>query len=205
MVNSAQVAIDIALLLPNGLRYTLTALNRTLRPPPSGFSFDSTHVPHLTLVQQFAQRSDLEAITEIAGDILTQQAPLELVTTHVSRAQVSSTLGIGLSHELHLLHRRLMEGLEPFRPRDDRASAEHGADAFWSDGETPRRADIEWVARFREQSAFERFDPHVTIGAGALTAQVEPIPFVVNEAALCHLGRFCTCRRILSAWTFTAA
>lgn len=204
MVNSAHVAIDIALLLPTGLRQTLTALNRTLRPPPNGFSFDSTHLPHLTVVQQFAQRSDLEAITEIAGEILAQQTPLQLVTTDVSRAHVSSTLGIGVTPELQLLHRRLMEGLEPFGPSDDRASVENGPDAFWNDGETPRRADIEWVAQFREQSAFERFDPHVTIGTGALTAQVDPIPFVVTEVALCHLGRFCTCRRILSAWTLTA-
>ena len=203
MVNSTHLAIDIALLLPAGLRQRLTALNHTLRPPPNGFSFDSTHLPHLTLVQQFARRKDLEEITEITGEILSAQAPLELVTTDVSCAHVSSTLGIGLTHELGLLHRRLMHGLEPFVARD-RASAEAAPNAFWSDDEPPRRADIEWVAQFRLQSAFERFDAHITIGAGALAAQIDPTRFVATEVALCHLGRFCTCRRVLSAWTLTA-
>ena len=121
-----------------------------------------------------------------------------LVTTDVSCAHVSSTVGVGLTDELATLHGRLMECLEPFR---DRANGDDAQDAFWTDGTGPRPADIEWVARFRERSAFQQFDPHITIGAGPLASHVAPTPFLATQLALCHLGRFCTCRRVLHAWT----
>ena len=203
MADPTRTAIDIALLLPDSLGRSLTALNRTLRPPPDGFRFDSTHLPHLTLVQQFARQQDLEAIAGVVGDIVRHQAPLALATTHMSRAHVSSTLGVGLTGALATLHRRLMECLEPFCDETNRNDRQH---AFWTDGdEPPRPADIEWVATFREQSALQRFDPHITIGAGALAARVTPTPFVATQLALCQLGRFCTCRRVLQAWTLTAS
>ena len=86
--------------------------------------------------------------------------------------------------------------------RADRNGAE---DAFWTDGNAPRSADIEWVATFRQQSALQRFDPHITIGVGALNARVAPTSFVATQLAMCQLGRFCTCRRVLRAWTLTAS
>jgi hypothetical protein len=128
-------AIDIALLLPDALSHPLTALNSTLRAPPDGFHFDSTHLPHLTLVQQFARQHDLEAIAGVLDEVVEHQAPLALATTHISCAHVSSTLGVELTGELATLHRRLMECLEPFCHEADRNGAE---DAFWTNGNTPR-------------------------------------------------------------------
>lgn len=202
MTDPTHTAIDIALLLPDSLSHSLMALNRTLQAPPDGFYFDSTHLPHLTLVQQFVQRNDLEAIASVVEEVVQNQAPLALVTTDISCAHVSSTLGVGPSRELAALHRRLMERLEPFHVEVDRNDQ---ADAFWTDDDGPRPADIDWVATFREQSALQRFDPHITIGAGMLTARVAPTPFVATQLAMCQLGRFCTCRRVLQAWRLTAS
>ncbi len=201
MADPTRTAIDIALLLPDSVGHSLTALNRTLRPPPDGFHFDSTHLPHLTLVQQFAKPRDLEAIAGVVDEVIQHQAPLALMTTHISCAQTSSTLGVKRTGELATLHRRLIEGLEPFR---NGAHGDDKHDAFWTDGDGPRSADIAWVATFREQSALQRFDPHITVGVGPLAAGVAPTPFVVTRLAMCQLGRFCTCRRILHAWTLTA-
>ena len=192
------MAIDVALLLPDTLNLSLTALNRTLRPAPDGFYFDSTHLPHLTLVQQVVNANDLKEITCAVDEALQHQAPLELVTTHVSRHHVSSTLGVGLTDPLAALHRHLMDRLESFSTGGD------GREAFWADGDLPRVDDVEWVVSFRERSAFDRFDPHITIGSGRVTAQINPTPFVATQLALCHLGRFCTCRRVLRVWTLTA-
>ena len=202
MADPTRTAIDIALLLPDALGHSLTTLNQTLQAPPDEFRFDSTHLPHLTLVQQFAKRHNLEAIASVVDDVIQHHSPLALATTHVARAQVSSTLGVELTPELATLHRRLMERLEPFCDDVDRDEAH---DAFVTDGNGPRPADIEWVAMFRERSALQRFDPHITIGAGALGTSVTPTPFVASRLAICHLGRFCTCRRVLRAWNLTAS
>lgn len=202
MADPTRTAIDVALLLPDSLGDVLTTLNQTLEAPPGGFHFDSTHLPHLTLVQQFARRRDLDAIADVVDDVARQQAPLALATTHVSRAHVSSTIGVELTPELATLHRRLVERLEPFR---DTINSDDPHDAFVTNGHGPRPADVEWVGMFRERSALQRFDPHVTIGVGALATSVGPIPFVATRLAICHLGRFCTCRRVLRVWTLTAS
>ena len=38
----------------------------------------------------------------------------------------------------------------------------------------------------------------------AVDMEAAATPFVATEVALCHLGRFCTCCRVLTAWTLTA-
>lgn len=202
MADPTHTAIDVALLLPDSLGDVLTTLNQILQAPPDGFYFDFTHLPHLTLVQQFVRRHDLKAIADVVDDVIRKQAPLALTTTHLSRAQVSSTIGVELTLELVTLHRRLMERLEPFR---DRIDSDDPHDAFATNHSGPRPADIEWVGMFRERSALQRFNPHITIGVGALTRSVAPTPFVATRLAICHLGRFCTCRRVLRAWTLTAS
>ena len=202
MTDPTCTAIDIALLLPDSLDDSLTTLNRTLQAPPDGFYFDSTHLPHVTLVQQFAKRDELDAIAGVVDDVIQHETPLALATTHLSRVQVSTTLGVELTPELATLHRRLMEDLAPFGDEVDRNDAH---DAFVTNGNGPRPTDIEWVAMFRERSALQRFDPHITIGAGALATSVPPTPFVATQLAMCQLGRFCTCRRVLQAWTLTAS
>ena len=198
MADTTSVAIDVALLLPDTLASSLTGLNRTLEPPPDGFHFDATHLPHLTLVQQFVRDRDLTEITRVVGAVLQDQAPLAVATTQVSRQRVSTTLGVTGTDELLALHRRLMDRLEPFRTHGG------GAEAFWTDGDVPRTADVCWAAMFREQAAFTRFDPHITVGVGDLDGEVVATPFVATQVALCHLGRFCTCRRVLTAWPLTA-
>ena len=77
--------------------------------------------------------------------------------------------------------------------------------AFFRDALEPaRRADVEWVRQFRTQAAYGRFDPHVTLGVGPLR-QLDPLPAADTvRVALCHLGRFCTCRRVLAEWSLTA-
>jgi len=198
VAETTSVAIDVALLVPDTLGRVLTGLNRTLQPPPEGFRFDATHLPHLTLAQLFVRVGDLAETTRVAGAVLQDQAPLAVATTQVSCQRVSTTLGVTGTDELVALHRRLMNCLESFNGNDG------GTEAFWTDGDIPRAADVNWVATFREQAAFHRFDPHITVGVGQLEEEVERTPFVATEVALCHLGRFCTCRRVLTAWTLTA-
>ena len=192
------MAIDVALLVPDALGRVLIGLNRSLQPPPDGFHLDATHLPHLTLAQLFVRAGDLAEITRLVGAVLQYQPPLAVATTQVSRQRVSTTLGITGTDELVALHRRLMDHLETFRTNDG------GAEAFWTDGDVPRAADVSWVATFREEAAFHRFDPHITIGVGQLDGEVDRTRFVATEVALCHLGRFCTCRRVLTAWRLTA-
>ena len=197
MTDSTAVAVDLAFLLPARLSRALTDINRTLQPPPDGFRFDATHLPHVTIVQQFVRRDALEQIGDAITSVLIGQRVPTLVTTELGVGRVASTLGVALTAELAILHRRLVDCLTPFH------GVTGGPDGFWTDGESPRPADVEWVASFRHRSALASFVPHITLGVGRVEAAMEPSRFLATELALCQLGRFCTCRRVLHAWTLT--
>ena len=195
---SDTTAVDVALLPTPDLRRRLLSINRTLAPPPIGFRFDRTHLPHLTLAQQFVRYDDIERLSPGIGRTLQGHRPLTLTTTRVSVGGTASTLGVERTAALMDLHRRLMDLLVPFD------TDEGGVEAFEADGGTPRDADVAWVRDFRERAAYDRFSPHWTLGVGPVRTPVEAHTSVTTDIALLSLGRFCTCRRVLASWTLTA-
>ena len=66
-----------------------------------------------------------------------------------------------------------------------------------------RSGDIAWVSSFREKASFRAYNPHITVGHAAAMPEIAPHEFLATRLAVCHLGRFCTCRRILAEWTFS--
>jgi hypothetical protein len=91
------------------------------------------------------------------------------------------------------LHERLLQVTSAFEAGDGDAAA------FVGDA---RERDVRWVREFRRESSFARFAPHITLGHASEPPQVEAMDFVATRVAICHLGRFCTCRRIIRHWDF---
>jgi hypothetical protein len=101
-------------------------------------------------------------------------------------------MSITRSPELAGLHEQLLHATELCEVTTGDESAFFGEDA--------RDRDVRWVREFRRESSFGRFTPHVTLGHASNPPIVEPIDFVATTIAVCQLGRFCTCRRIIRAW-----
>lgn len=194
------LALDVALLLPDEAARAVVRLNARLHDPPAGFAFDATHLPHVTLVQQFVRDADLPGVLPRLGRVASQTPPLALRGTGLQRGRSTTSLSVEGGTALRALHDRLVACLAPHAaPAVD--GSDFAADAFVADGEPPRSGDIEWVTRFRTRAAGDRFEPHVTLGVGELDRGAVPrIAFTATELAACHLGRFCTCRRVLGAW-----
>ena len=192
------LAVDVAVLLPDPLLQPLLRLNAALLPPPDGFRFDDTHLPHVTLVQQFVAAAQLPAVIEAIAAALRGVAPLGLLPAGLSHGRTASTLRLEPTGPLTRLHADLMDRLRQFE------SGRGDAAAFCSTGkETPRDADVDWVLHFRANAAYDRFDPHITVGVGTLQ-ELNPLPAAAGaRVALCQLGRFCTCRRVLAEWSLT--
>lgn len=195
----AVVAVDVAVLLPDTLLRPMLRLNAALLPPPDGFRFDDTHLPHVTLAQQFVAAPRLPELMRAIDGVLSGRGPLRLQPAGLSRGRTTSTVRLAPTDPLVRLHAGLMDSLRPFEsgPRD--------AAAFCSAGdETARDADVDWVRKFGTHAAYERFDPHVTVGVGT-PPEPATLPAVhATRVALCQLGRFCTCRRVLAEWSLTA-
>ena len=161
------LALDVAVLLPRVFRQHLARLNAMLVAPPDGFRFDETHLPHVTLVQQFVRADSLDRVTHELSTALRDVAPLELRVAGLSHERTTSTLQLAPTTGLAQIHVILMNQFQRLDACNGNASA------FLSEGEPVRKSDIEWVRQFRADAAYSRFDPaHHTGGWHAVNTGV---------------------------------
>lgn len=204
MPDSTLFAADVALLLPDPVQARAQAINSLLlRERPDGFRFDNTHLPHLTLAQLFLRRSNLPALIERVDAVVRGRPPLRLQVTGFGGTPPVVHFAIEPAPELQRLHQTLMDDL---RELEEPGGA---AEAFYSDApsraksraESPRDRDVDWVRNFRSHAGYRNFEPHITLGIGTPPAFPGAFDFTADRVALCHLGRFCTCRRVIKEWS----
>ena len=195
---SELIALDVAVLPPPDVTAKAAALSAALpatESPP--LRLDEEHLAHVTLMQLFARVNELEQVIARVDDTLRGVTPLALRVSGGGQSTSTVLMAIDKTPPLVELHERLMEALRGLDRPDG------GTGAFF--GEDARLRDALWVAGYRLKSSFHHFTPHITLGHGPEPPHVEPFTFSADTVAVCHLGRYCTCRRVLRAWTLTGA
>ena len=186
-------AIDIAVLPPADVSRRAVALSAALPANQSqGLRLDADHPPHITLTQQFVPADTLDALLDQVDRVLSGHQPLDLRVTGGAKGSNSVWMAIERTPAVVVLHERLQHATEPFEASDGDASAFVDGDA--------RDGDVRWVQQFRRESSFASFTPHITLGHASEPPRVEPMDGVATTIAVCQLGRFCTCRRIIRAF-----
>ena len=194
---STLLALDVAILPPADVSRRAIELSVALPASESlGLRLGDEMLPHITLTQQFIEVADLAVALDRIASVLADATPLHLTVTGAGRGQSAVWMAIERTPPLFELHRTLMDVLGPFERQDGTAAAFVGADA--------RAGDLVWVADFRRASSYASFRPHITLGHSETQPTVEPLSFVATTIAACHLGRFCTCRRVLRRWEILA-
>ena len=189
-------AIDIAVLPPSDLSHRAVALSAALPANQfQGLRLDADHPPHITLTQQFVPADSLDALLGHVDRVLSGHEPLHLRVTGGGKGTNSVWMAIERTPALVALHERLQHATEPFEIGTGDAAAFVDGDA--------RDGDVRWVQRFRRESSFASFTPHITVGHASEPPFVEPMEVIATTIAVCQLGRFCTCRRIIRAWELT--
>jgi hypothetical protein len=189
------LAVGVALLLPDRIAACAVALNRRLSGDRQDrLRLDESHLPHITLAQQFVAGPRLPELLATVAATARAERPLELHVPGVPTLGTSVTLAVRHSAPLQRLHESLMAGLAEF---EETAGDES---SFLRGDEEIRPRDVDWVARYRHRSSFGCFQPHITVGHGDLEGPVEPLDFVADRLAVCHLGRHCACRAVLAEW-----
>jgi len=192
------VAIDIAILPPADVSAWAIALSAALPVDESqGLLLGADYLPHITLSQQFVLSESLGSLRAHIDRVLRGRPPLHLRVTGGGKGSNSVWMSIEPSPELVTLHEQLLQAAEPFEVTTGDSSAFFGDDA--------RDRDVRWVREFRHESSFDLFTPHITLGHASNPPAIEPMSFVATTVAVCHLGRFCTCRRIVRAWNLARA
>lgn len=194
------VAIDVAILVGGDVGDRARELNLALAAGrPDAVRFDDTHLPHITLAQQFVERARLQELLAELDRVARHEQGLSLRVRGAAVDHGTVQLPVDTSPDLQRLHELVMDAIQPFE------SPEGGTEAFNADGETIRPRDVEWVRNYRENAAYAHYRPHVTVGHGATAPPVTPAEFRADHLAVCHLGRFCSCRTILRDWTLGSA
>ena len=187
------IALDVAILPPPDVSTRAIELSAALPERESlGLRLGGDAMPHITLTQQFVPVEELDVALDRVGSTLAGIAPLHLTVIGPGRSQSSVWMSIDPISAVIELHRRLMDGLRQFERPDGTQAAFFNGDA--------RPGDVEWVADFRRTSSYAAFKPHITLGHASTLPNVELLTFDATTIAACHLGRFCTCRRVFRRW-----
>lgn len=191
------LAIDVVLLPPEHVMVRCRGINAKLwEQTHQGFRFDETHLPHLTLLQQFCNVNALESTFSTTDQVVKKQAPIVLRVLRTSPHILKD--GSTIEHyeieqlpELVNLQRIIDRTLAPLAIKGNAAAYYGHAE------ESIRKGTIEWTTQFRAEHSGEHYQPHITLGVGQAPPLDEPFSFTVSRLAVCHLGNFNTCRKIL--------
>ena len=186
-------ALDVAILPPAHVSRHAIELSASLPESESlGLRLGDDRLPHITLTQQFIETVDVDIALDQVASVLAGVEPLHLSVTGPGRGQSAVWMALEPTPPLFELHRRLMAILEPL----ERSA---GTAAAFVDGDA-RAGDLVWVGDFRRSSGLTAFRPHITLGHSVTLPSVERLSFTATTIAACHLGKFCTCRRVLRRW-----
>lgn len=215
------VAINVLLEPDAGTKVLAAELNAELRrglPASSpAFAFDETHLPHVTLLQRYVRREDLErvleAVREAAGHVIAgaEGKDLRLRAGALSGGELGTPPGTVLASvefepqaAVRALHDGLLRALAPLA-----VSGGSEAAFFTLRGEPPANgATVAYVEGFVPAHAGEQYAPHLSAGVAREAdvrrlardhplAGVRVTPVAV---AVAHLGDLGTARQILRRW-----
>jgi len=205
-----QQAIDIVLLPPKDITDKIIELNHSLKRDYNNprIVLGEYCLPHISLLMGIVPLKYIPMIKASLNYISQSIRPLNLEITNIdyedlqAKNQKLKIAGFALksSQELIKLHEKLIQETRRYL-----IDAEITKDMFF-DPEEIDEEDTPWIfgyiRNFIKNSSYDKFTPHITIGDGDLEKTLEqelnfPISFTAFRLALCHLGNYCTCRKVL--------
>jgi 2'-5' RNA ligase superfamily len=182
-----------------------------LQSVPDGIVLDTTHQPHITMLQRYLRTSDLDEAYEAIGKAITDAEQASL-TYHVAGitysehwgppGQAAAVLGVQPSEQVLDLQAALMAAVAPF------SGSGGDAAAFATDpGEQISPTTMSWVETYVPDQTGADYTAHLTVGIATVkdleVIRAEPFEaFDVLPAGLAiyHLGNNGTARTRLQAW-----
>jgi len=187
------LAVGVAILVPTQVHSAASLLNEQLSPT---LRFDSSHLPHITLLQQFMAGGKLSRAQAALERVATPLGPFPIHVTRMRAQRFDDDTHvvyweIERSEPLTLLHNRVSAAFASL------ARAGNGESFFNEESRSIRASTIKYVEEFRRKYAGDNFEPHLTLGFGDRDLRQAPFSWTADRVAICHLGELNTCRRVL--------
>ncbi len=193
---SMQRAVDVVLLPDEEIMIKLIEL--------INYSADSvieldthSYLPHISLAMGVMEDERLEDAANLLKRLSQRYKAISLTVSQVNSPTVAngkkiSEAIVDANEQLTQLHLDIMEQFRPILTHDNVTTSMFVQEPMVDEISTT------WVQHYYDKRQPTDFHPHVTLGQGAVKEPETPIQFSAYRLALCHLGSYCTCRKILS-------
>jgi 2'-5' RNA ligase len=196
-----KTAIDVVLLPSPAMMVTAIEINmELLKTFENKIVLDTKHcLPHISVCMGVVNNDDIPKATRILGDIAHKSHSFALTAESIKVDTIPtgksvSGLTIGNTDDLQKLHESTMQKLRSLLSYDVEASM------FYNPSEV-EDVTFTWPTAYgNKHDDPTSFRPHMTVGFGDTDRFAFPIDFTASTLALCQLGNYCTCRKVLAAF-----
>ena len=176
---------------------------------PGSFELDAVHNPHITVLQCFVKKCDLEKVYAAVAKVVKTEKPAREILTATGFYYIPVS-GLGLAGitakptpKLLSFQSKVIEALKPFMVTGTNAAFVQNAD-----GKDIVAGTSEYVNAFVPDHSGAKYNPHVTIGLAhetflkeLLAKPFNTFTFKSSSVSIYHLGDFGTAQKKL--WTST--
>ena len=100
--------------------------------------------------------------------------------------------------ELSDFHKEIMNKLKTYFSYDEVNKS------MFADPDDVDDRVLNWVKDYPIQSAFDNYEPHISLGFGRINQCIElPLHFKISKLAMYHLGNFGACQKEISSYELT--
>jgi len=194
----AKIAIDVVLLPSEKMMDTAIKINQVLlKENENKIILDKKYcLPHISLCMGCIDEVKIPEIKKILDEIATDFSVFKLQATALEAEIIPSgrkvsTLHIKNQDELQKLHETVMKKLWEYLSYDVKISM------LFNPPEV-EEATLYWIKNYgKHYDNPSLFSPHITVGFGETDRFKMPIDFDASTIALCQLGNYNTCRKVI--------
>lgn len=194
----AKIAIDVALLPSEEMMVKAIEINKELlKNYENKIILDKEKcLPHISLCMGCVDEDKISEIQIILDEISTNFSQfnleaIDLKADIIPTGKKVSGLHVRSQNELQKLHETIMKRLWDYLSYDVEISM------LFNPPEV-EEVTLYWIKGYaKKYDSPSSFHPHITVGFGETDKFQLPIDFTASKIALCQLGNYCTCRKVI--------
>ncbi|MBI5220361.1 MAG: 2'-5' RNA ligase family protein [Candidatus Liptonbacteria bacterium] len=195
-----RLAIDVVLLPDAEMTDAAILANRQL-PDERIRLFADGYLPHISLAMCCVESRYIENIKRVLRGIVDDHRSFLMEITGIEMYKFQNkAFGCGLriakTRELSLIRQQVVADLRPYAQYNPESSD------YYPAGSSIDPGSMKFLKTYENSQDDSGFLPHITLGFGALdeSAIKYPKQFQASILALCHMGDFCTCAKVLASF-----
>ncbi|MDD4333317.1 MAG: hypothetical protein PHT51_04365 [Patescibacteria group bacterium] len=182
----SKIAIDVVLLPPENIMDKAIKINQQFVDDSIKLNKKNC-LPHISLCMGIVDEKNLPEIKTIISKLSKRFFKLPLMINKIDSRHIC--FEIKKNKTIQKLHEEIMKGLSPY------LSYKATTKMCFTPPPIVKKT-LTWINNYKKTS-FKNFYPHITLGISKLENKKIKINFTASKLAVCHLGNYCTCRKIL--------